>query len=77
MDQEASENIENLLAQEGSEAQQKAALQRLGEMLEESYILNLPPSKNILQALLSYSKKRQAPAALSKRAAKLYKQYKI
>lgn len=77
MDIESSENIERLLAPHSSEPQQKAALKRLSEMLEETYILNLPPSKPILKALLTYSKKAKAPDTLAKRAAKLHKQYKI
>lgn len=77
MDIEASENIEKLLAPHSSESQQKAALKRLSEMLEENYILNLPPSKPILIALLSYSKKIKAPDSLAKRAAKIHKEYRI
>jgi len=77
MDQEESQNIEKLLAAESTDAQQKAALSRLAELLEESYILNLPPSKLILKALQTYSKRSKAPAALGKRAGKLHAQYKI
>lgn len=77
MDIEETENIDQLLDKASSEGQQKTALKRLGEMLEESYILNLPPSKVILQALQAYAKRSQVPSPLANRAKKLYAQYKI
>lgn len=77
MDHNESDTIEKLLAPTSSEAQQRAALKRLSELLEETYILNLPPSKQILKALETYSKRSKAPATSAKKAAKLHKQYRI
>ena len=77
MDTEETQNIEKLLSADSTEAQQRAALTRMAELLEETYILNLPPSKTILKALQTYSKRSKSPAVLAKRAAKLQAKYKI
>lgn len=77
MDVEETQTIEKLLGAESSAEGQKAALKRLSEMLEETYILNLPPSKKILSALNRYAKKTGTPASLAKRAAKVHNQYKL
>lgn len=77
MDLEENENIEQLLAPHSSEAQQKAALGRLSEMLEETYILNLPPSKHILEALDTFSRKKDAPPNLVRKATKVQQEYRI
>ena len=53
MDVEEAEAIEQLLGTDSTLAQQKAGLKRLGEMLEESYILNLPPSSKPLKLWVS------------------------
>ncbi|WP_269527042.1 hypothetical protein [Coraliomargarita parva] len=77
MDSEAKDIIDRLLDTGGTEATQKAALKRAGELLEEHYILNLPPSTDILKALAKYSKSSRAPSSLARRAARLHKDYKI
>jgi len=77
MDLEESENIEKLLAPHSTAAQATAALKRLSELLEETYILNLPPSKHILEALDTFSKKPKIEASLARRATKIRDQYKL
>lgn len=77
MDAEETQAIEQLLGAESTLAQQKAGLKRLGEMLEESYILNLPPSKKIFDALAKYARKSKADKALKAKAKRLCDQYKL
>jgi len=77
MDKEESETIERLCAAGSDPKAQKAALKRLAEMLEETYILNLPPSKKILTALSRYAKQAGTSPVVSKQALKVRNQYKI
>ena len=53
------------------------ALSRLGEILEESFILDLLPSKTIIQALDKIAASRVAPASLRRKAKTLVLSYKI
>jgi hypothetical protein len=74
---EEDQMVKQLLATGATVAKQKQALGWLADYCEESYILNLPPSTAALSALDKFSKKTKADAALKRRAAKLYKQYKL
>ena len=53
------------------------ALSRLGEILEESFILDLLPSKDIIQALDKIAASRVAPASVWRKAKALVLTYKI
>ena len=53
------------------------ALSRLGEILEESFILDLMPSKAIIQALDKIAACRVAPASVRRKAKALVLAYKI
>jgi hypothetical protein len=53
------------------------ALSRLGEILEESFILDLLPSKDIIQALDKIAASRVAPASVRRKAKALVLKYKI
>ena len=53
------------------------ALSRLGEILEESFILDLLPSKAIIQALGKIAVSRTTPASLKRKAKALVLTYKI
>ena len=53
------------------------ALSRLGEILEESFILDLLPPKAIIQALDKIAVSRVAPASLRRKAKTLVLSYKI
>lgn len=73
--------VDQLTAQlrdpEMTPAAQKAALQRMGEILEEDYILNLPPQKSILVALAALEKRAKVAPALKAKAKKLVQQYRV
>ena len=53
------------------------ALSRIGEILEESFILDLLPSKAIIQALDKIAASRVTPASLKRKAKALVLTYKI
>ena len=53
------------------------ALKRLGEILEESFILDLLPSKTIIQALDKIAASKVEPASLRRKAKALVQTYKI
>lgn len=67
--------IDRLLAADATAAKQRAVLKWFAEYLEEGYILNLPPSKAIVRALDTFSKKAKVDAALKTRAKNLIKKY--
>lgn len=77
MDAEEIKAIEQLLGTDSTLAQQKAGLKRLGEMLEESYILNLPPSPKTFEALEKYARKTKADKMLKAKAKRLCDQYRL
>lgn len=77
MDAEETQAIEQLLGADSTLARQKAGLKRLGEMLEESYILNLPPSPKTFEALAKYTRKTKADKTLKAKAKRLCDQYKL
>ena len=53
------------------------ALKRLGEILEESYILDLLPSQAVIQALEKIASSKTAPSSLRRKAKVLIQAYKI
>ena len=53
------------------------ALSRLGEILEESFILDLLPSKTIIQALDKIAASKVGPASVRRKAKSLDQTYKI
>lgn len=53
------------------------AIQRLGEILEETFILDLLPSKAVIQALEALSASKSTPASIKRKAKSLVKSYKI
>ena len=69
--------ITQLLKATATVSEQTQALGWLADYCEESYILNLPPSAAVLQALNKFSRKPKAAAALARRAAELYRHYKL
>ncbi|PXA05066.1 hypothetical protein DDZ13_03620 [Coraliomargarita sinensis] len=76
MSDEENSAIERLLDPDTSTEKRKATLKWLAEYLEESYILNLPTSKEVMQALESFSKRTKADPALKARAKNLIKKYR-
>ena len=55
----------------------KKALKRLGEILEENFILDLLPSKAVIQVLEKIAASRAAPASLKRKAKALVLTHKI
>lgn len=53
------------------------ALKRLGEILEESFILDLLPSQAVIQALEKIATTKTAPTSLKRKAQVLVLAYKI
>ena len=53
------------------------ALSRLGEILEESFILDLLPSKTIIQALNKIAASKVGPSSVRRKAKTLVHRYKI
>lgn len=75
MSAEENNAVDRLLNTEASLTQQKTALKWFSEYLEEGYILNLPPSRVIIQGLEIFSKRPKLDAALKTRAKNLIKKY--
>ena len=55
----------------------KKALKRLGEILEENFILDLLPSKAVIQVLEKIAASRAAPRSLKRKAKALVLTHKI
>jgi hypothetical protein len=51
-------------------------LRWLADYLEQGYILNLRPSRDLLRGLEDFAAQPQGDAALKKRAANLHKKYR-
>ncbi|HAV12343.1 MAG TPA: hypothetical protein DCX06_02440 [Opitutae bacterium] len=75
MNGEVNERINDLLDKGASGAKRKAALKYLGEVLEEDYILNLPPQRPILKALDTVSRRANIEPVVKSKAKKLIKEY--
>ena len=69
------ELIRKLLDSSLSPSKRSAALKVLSEYLEETYILDLPISKEVLAALSKIAKKAGEDAGLRKTATRLLKKY--
>jgi hypothetical protein len=68
----------NQIRSEGAELKSREkALKRLGEILEESYILDLLPSQAVIQALEKIASSKTAPSSLRRKAKVLIQAYKI
>jgi hypothetical protein len=76
MSTEEQDQINSLLDAGATTSQQKAALKWLADYMEESYILNLPISKPVIQGLGSFSKRSKVDATLKGRAEKLIQKYR-
>ncbi len=76
MPNEETITIQRLLDPQSSAAQQRAALRWLADYLEQGYILNLRPSRDLLRGLEDFAAQPQSDAALKKRAANLHKKYR-
>ena len=75
MENEVNQAIDRLQGKASTTADRKIALRRLSEILEEDYILNLPPQRPILKALERVSRKPDIEASLKVRVKGLIEQY--
>jgi hypothetical protein len=77
MTSEEKDLINQIRSEDTELKRRENALSRLGEILEESFILDLLPSKAIIQALDKIAASRVAPASVRRKAKALVLTYKI
>tara|TARA_B100000497_G_C7546029_1_gene330249 strand:- start:260 stop:493 length:234 start_codon:yes stop_codon:yes gene_type:complete len=77
MTSEENDLINQIRSEDAELKSRENALSRLGEILEESFILDLLPSKAIIQALDKIAASRVAPASVRGKAKVLVLTYKI
>ena len=77
MTSEEKDLINQIRSEDTELKRRENALSRLGEILEESFILDLLPSKDIIQALDKIAANRVAPASVRRKAKALVLKYKI
>jgi hypothetical protein len=77
MTSEEKDLINQIRSEDTELKRRENALSRLGEILEESFILDLLPSKDIIQALDKIAASRVASASVRRKAKALVLKYKI
>jgi hypothetical protein len=77
MTSEEKDLINQIRSEDTELKRRENALSRLGEILEESFILDLLPSKDIIQALDKIAASRVALASVRRKAKALVLTYKI
>jgi hypothetical protein len=69
--------IQQIRSTELDESTRLGAAQRIGELLEETFILDLLPSKAVIDALRKTAAASGTPTSLKRRVQKLLKTYAI
>ena len=77
MTSEEKDLINQIRSKDAELRSRENALRRLGEILEESFILDLLPSKTIIQALDKIATSKVGPASVRRKAKALVLTYKI
>ena len=77
MTSEEKDLIKQIRSEDAELRSRENALSRLGEILEESFILDLLPSKTIIQALDKIVVSKVGPASVRRKAKALIQTYKI
>lgn len=77
MTAEEKELLDRIRDEEAPLPHREKAIKRLGEILEETFILDLLPSKSVIAALEKMSTLKGQPASLKRKAKALLKAYKI
>ena len=77
MTSEEKDLINQIRSEDAELRSRENALSRLGEILEESFILDLLPSKTIIQALDKIAAGKEGPASVRRKAKALVQTYKI
>ena len=77
MTSEEKDLINQIRSEDAELRSRENALSRLGEILEESFILDLLPSKTIIHALDKIAESKVGPASVRRKAKVLVQTYKI
>ncbi len=77
MTPEEKDLINQIRAEDADLKTREKAISRLGEILEETFILDLLPSKTVIQTLEKIAVSKTAPASLKRKAKSLVKSYRI
>lgn len=77
MTSEEKDLINQIRSEDTELKSREKAIKRLGEILEESFILDLLPSKTIIQALDKIAASKVGPASVRRKAKALVQTYKI
>ncbi|MDQ8195062.1 hypothetical protein QEH59_11545 [Coraliomargarita sp. SDUM461004] len=77
MTAEEKDLINQMRIEDADLKRREKVLQRLGEILEETFILDLLPDKAVMQALEKMAVSRTTPTSLKRKAKSLVKAYKI
>ena len=77
MTSEEKDLINQIRSEDAELRSRENALSRLGEILEESFILDLLQSKTIIQALDKIAASKVGPASVRRKAKALVQTYKI
>ncbi|MEX0323116.1 MAG: hypothetical protein AB3N63_13210 [Puniceicoccaceae bacterium] len=77
MTREEKECIERILDKSDSLRDKERAIKRLGEILEETFILDLLPSRQLKKALGEIAASRSIAPALKQKVKSLIKKYRL
>ena len=77
MTSEEKDLINQIRSEDAELSSSENALSRLGEILEESFILDLLQSRTIIQALDKIAASKVGPASVRRKAKSLFQTYKI
>ena len=77
MTSEENDLINQIRSKETGLKAREQAIKRLGESLEETFILDLLPSKRLINELVDISEESSIPASLRRKAKALLKKYAV
>ncbi len=77
MTSEENDLINQIRSKETDLKAKEQAIKRLGESLEETFILDLLPSKRLINELVDISDESSIPASLRRKAKALLKKYSV
>ena len=77
MTSEEKDLINQILSEDADLKSREKALKRLGEILEENFILDLLPSRTVIQVLEKIAFSRATSGGLKRKAKALVQTYKI
>ena len=77
MTSEENDLINQIRSKETGLKAREQAIKRLGESLEETFILDLLPSKRLINELVDISEESSIPASLRRKAKALLKKYSV